>query len=190
MLISFFLTVCAILNQIQLLLWGVGWLGPETATSVGVVTGLHLTPCIPKCMTEEQVWLLICAVASMRLSELSSRWPLTCWAVPSKGVILFFMLSGTAPVLSPTQSFAGSPSTQGSYLIQNQNTQVPSKFYQWSPFPGSHLLLETGRGEKGEWPRKLITERRPSPYSQAPIWCQSLCSGPQRFPLKPTIPRV
>lgn len=34
---------------------------------------------------------------------------------------------------SPTQSFAGSPSTQGSYLIQNQNTQVPSKFYQWSP---------------------------------------------------------
>jgi hypothetical protein len=30
------------------LLWGVGCLGPKTATSVGVVTGLHLTPCIPK----------------------------------------------------------------------------------------------------------------------------------------------
>lgn len=143
-------------------------------------------------MTEEQVWLLICAVASMRLSELSSRWPLTCWAVPSKGVILFFMLSGTAPVLSPTQSFAGSPSTQGSYLIQNQNTQVPSKFYQWSPsswFPSFCWRLEGERKENNDQGNSLL-KRRPSPYSQAPIWCQSLCSGPQRFPLKPTIPRV
>lgn len=53
MLISFSLRVCAMLNQIQLLLRG---LGSETAPFWGVLTGLHLIPCTPcsqKCMTEE-----------------------------------------------------------------------------------------------------------------------------------------
>lgn len=80
-----------------------------TATSVGV-SRLNLTPRTSKCMTEEQVWLLICAVSSTELSELPSRWPLPCWTVPSEEVILLFILSGTEP-FHPLSLLLGPPST-------------------------------------------------------------------------------
>lgn len=87
---------------------GVGWwLGSETATSVGSVTGLHLIPCVPKCMTKEQVWLLICAVVSKKLSEHPFRWPLSSWLCFLKGsnTVLYSVRHYSS---SPTESFAGS----------------------------------------------------------------------------------
>lgn len=97
----------------------------------------------PKCMTEEQVWLLICAIVSVELSELPSTWPLSCWTVSSKRVILFILL-GTEPIYP---LLLGPPSIQDSDLIQTQNT---IKFYNGFFLPGSQLLLETGRGKKRE----------------------------------------
>lgn len=100
-------------------------------------------------MTEEQVWLLICAVASMRLSELSSRWPLTCWTVPSKGVILFFMLSGTAPV-HPLSLLLGPLAPRAVTLFRTKTLKFLPSSTSGVLLPGSQLLLEIGRGEKGE----------------------------------------
>lgn len=157
-----------------------------------LLTGLHLTPYIPKCMTKEQVWLLICAVASMRLSELSSWWPLTCWTVPSKGVILFFILSGTAPV-HPLSLLLGPLAPRAVYLIQNQNTLkflLSSTVESFFLVPSFCWRLEGEKKENNDQENSLLN-RRPSPYSQEPIWGSwCLCSGPQCFPLKPTIPRV
>lgn len=106
-------------------------------------------PCIPKCMTEEQVWLLICAVASMRLSVPPSRWPLPCWTIPSKGGILFFIVSGTTPV-HLLKSLVGSLGTQGSDLTQNQNTlkSFPSSIVEsFFPVPSFCWRLEGERKE-------------------------------------------
>lgn len=65
----------------------------------------------------------------------------------SKGLTLFFILSGTAPV-HPLSLLLGPPSTQGSDPIQNQNTQVLLNFYTRFFLPGSQLLLEIGRGRE------------------------------------------
>lgn len=46
---------------------------------------------------------------------------LPCWTVPSEGVILLFILSGTE-LVHALRLLLGPPSTQGSDLIQNQNT--------------------------------------------------------------------
>lgn len=74
-----------------------------------------------------------------------------------KGSNTIFILLGTEPV---HPLLLGPPSTQGSDLIQTQNTL---KFFPSSTmdsfFPGSQLLLETGRGKKREKePRKPYPE--------------------------------
>lgn len=168
-------------------------MGPETTTSVGGVTGLHLIPCITKCMTEEQVWLLICAVASMRLGVPPSRWPLPCRTIPSKGVILFFILSGTAPA-HPLKSLAGSLGTQGSDLTQNQNTlQSSSPVLQWSPSSQFPAFAGDWKGERKEINNQenALLDRRPFPYTKHLIGgCQPPRLGLQCLVLKPTIPKM
>lgn len=142
-------------------------------------------------MTKEQAWLLICAVASMRLSVLPSRWPLPCWTISSKGVILFFILPGTAPV-HPLKSSAGSPGTQGSDLTQNQNT---FKFFPSSTMESFFLVpsfcwrLEGERKEINNQENALL-HRRPFPYTKHLLEGASPCSGLQCLVLKPTIPKM
>lgn len=106
----------------------------------------------PKCTTEGQVWLLICAVVSVELSELPSRWPLSYWTVSSKGVILFILL-GTEPIYP---LLLGPPSTQGSDLIQNQNTL---KFFPSSTMDSFFLVPSFWR--KLERERKEKKTRKP-----------------------------
>lgn len=142
-------------------------------------------------MTEEQVWLLICAVASMRLSVPPSRWPLPCWTIPSKGGILFFIVSGTTPV-HLLKSLVGFLGNQGSDLTQNQNTLKSFPSSQWSPSSRFPAFAGDWKGRE----RRLPTRQRSAGYQTLPIrqtptgGCQPPHLGLQCLVLKPTIPKM
>lgn len=142
-------------------------MGPETATSVGVVSRLRLTPRTSKSMTEEQVWLLICAVASMELSEFPPHGTalLDC---PSEGVILLFILSGTE-LVHALSLLLGPPSTQGSDVIKNQNTLkfLPNSTLDSFFLDASFFWRLEGRERTKKTPYGI--NRRPFPHFQTPV---------------------
>lgn len=55
---------------------GRGMTRPKDLYSVGSWESISYS--IPKKRTREEVWLLICAVATTNLGELPSRWTLSC----------------------------------------------------------------------------------------------------------------
>lgn len=141
-------------------------------------------------MTEEQVWLLICAVASMRLSVPPSRWPLPCWTIPSKGGILLFIVSGTTPV-HLFKSLVGSLGTQGSDLTQNQNTLSPSPVLQWSPSSRFPAFAGDWKGRERRLPQdNALLDNRLFPRQTPTGGCQPPHLGLQCLVLKPTIPKM
>lgn len=77
---------------------------------------------------------------------------LPCWAVPSEGVILLFILSGTE-LVHPLSLLLGPPSNQGSDLIQNQNTIkfLPSSTMDSFFLDPSFCWRLDGREEKKNW---------------------------------------
>lgn len=85
----------------------------------------------------------MCAVVSMTPANFLPDGHCPAGLCLLQGSNTVLILSGTAPV-HPESLLLGPPSTQGSDLIQNQNTLILPKFYNGVSLPGSQLLLETG----------------------------------------------